>query len=60
MFELIVVGGADVTERKLLDDADVLVALPGGVGTHHAGRAYAASGPVPHSTRPPARTKTPR
>ena len=30
LFELIVVGGADVTERKrkLLDDADVLVALP--------------------------------
>ena len=35
LFEDIVVGGADVTERtrKLLDDADVLVALPGGVGT---------------------------
>ena len=33
--ELFVVGGTDLTERKrkLLDDADVLVALPGGVGT---------------------------
>ena len=33
--EMIVVGGRDLTERKrrLLEDADVLVALPGGVGT---------------------------
>ena len=33
--ELIVEDGVDLTERKrkLLDDADVIVALPGGVGT---------------------------
>ena len=60
--ELIVVGGrwrggADLTERKrkLLDDADVLVALPGGVGT--LDERMPPRDPCPtRLARPPART----